>query len=96
MKKNKITIDLSEFNFNDMYCELVYKLPNVTVQFPRVYINNYERTKEMHTDHIRDVQGSLIKEVSSDLINEISGSYKITPLIDDDGVQYREIREVRG
>jgi hypothetical protein len=83
---NKITIDMSEFNnTSECECELtVIKLNGVIIQFPKVYISDTYYNVKPHTE----------------LIDEISGEFNFMPLVDDDGVQYREInreiREVKG
>lgn len=73
---NKITIDMSEFN-NTSECELIVIKPNgVIIQFPKVYISDTYYNVKPNTK----------------LIDEISGEFNFMPLIDDDGVQYREIK----
>lgn len=94
-KKNKITIDLSELHYNNEYCELEYKFDNVILQFPRVHIKKLELYNENKENAVRDGLGALIIKTSSDLINSISGNYEFIPLIDEDGVQYRKIIEVK-
>jgi hypothetical protein len=91
---NKITIDMSEFN-NTSVCELTFIKPNgVTIQFPRVYVDTYYRV-EPHKEYCRDKNGFVLLQHETKLIDEISGEFSFVPLVDDDGVQYREIREVK-
>lgn len=92
---NKITIDMSDFK-NTNECELTLIKPNgVIIQFPRVYIDNASYGVEPHKDYCRDRNGFILYQYETELIDEISGKFSFTPLIDDDGVQYREIREVK-
>lgn len=92
---NKITIDMSEFN-NTSECELIFIKPNgVTIHFPKVYVNDTYYRVEPHKEYCRDKNGFILLQHETKLIDEISGEFNFTPLIDDDGVQYREIREVK-
>ena len=92
---NKITIDMSEFN-NTSECELIFIKPNgVTIQFPRVYISDTYYKVTPHTEYCRDKSGIVLHQYETKLIDEISGEFSFTPLIDNDGVQYREIREIK-
>jgi hypothetical protein len=95
---NKITVDMSEWN-NDIYeCELILKMPNgLTIEFPRVYIDKLNHTTLHNKDCVRDKYGNTVGVVYyNKSIKDIRGEFSFTPLTDDDGVQYREIREVRG
>lgn len=92
---NKITIDISEFN-NTGECELTFIKPNgVTIQFPRVYIGDTSYNIKPHKEYCRDKNGFVLLQHETKLIDEISGEFNFIPLIDDDGVQYREIKEVK-
>ena len=92
---NKITIDMSEFN-NTGECELTFIKPNgVIVKFPRVYIGDTSYNDKPHKEYCRDKHGVVLHQYETKLIDEISGEFNFIPLIDDDGVQYREIREVK-
>ena len=92
---NKITIDMSNFN-NTSECELTFIKPNgMIVQFPRVHINDTYYKVEPHKEYCCDRSGFMLHQYETKLIDEISGEFSFTPLIDDDGVQYREIREVK-
>jgi hypothetical protein len=92
---NKITIDMSEFN-NTSECELTVIKPNgVIIQFPKVYISDTYYNVKPHKEYCRDRYGFPLLQHETKLIDEISGEFNFIPLIDDDGVQYREIREVK-
>lgn len=92
---NKITIDMSEFD-NTSECELTVIKPNgVIIQFPRVYIGDTCYNIKPHKEYCCDKRGFVLHQYATELIDEISGEFSFTPLIDDDGVQYREIREVK-
>ena len=92
---NKITIDMSEFN-NTSECELTVIKPNgVIIQFPKVYISDTYYNVKPHKEYCRDRNGFVLHQYATELIDEISGEFNFMPLVDDDGVQYREIREVK-
>ncbi len=94
---NKITIDMSNFNnTNECECELTLIKPNgVIIQFSRVYINDTYYRVEPHKEYCRDKSNVVLYQYETKLIDEISGEFHFIPLTDDDGVQYREIREIK-
>lgn len=94
-KKSKITIDFSELNNKSGYCELECKFANMTIQFPNVWIKEFECSYDNHVNELRDGVGSLIMKKSSDLIDSINGKYEFIPCVDKDGAQYRTIIEVK-
>lgn len=92
---NKITIDMSEFN-NASECELTFIKPNgVIIQFPRVYVGDICYNVNKHKEYCRDQNRAVLCQYETKLIDEINGKFNFIPLVDDDGVQYREIREVK-
>lgn len=92
---NKIIIDMSDFK-NTHECELTFIKPNgVTIHFPRVYADDTYYRVEPHKEYCRDKNGVAYYQYETNLIDEISGEFNFIPLIADDGVQYREIKEVK-
>jgi hypothetical protein len=97
---NKIIVDMSEWN--DIHdCELIFKMPNgLTIEFPRVYIDELNHTTLHDIDCIdcardKDKYGNIVGVYYNKSIKDIHGKFSFIPLTDDDGVQYREIREVK-
>ena len=91
---NKITIDMSEWN-NTNTCELTFIKPNgTTIHFPKVFIDG-SFSVTPHKEYARTKEGYMVMSYPTDLIDEINGEFRFIPLIDDDGVQYREIKEVK-
>lgn len=92
---NKITVDMSEWN--DIHeCELIFKMPNgLTIEFPRVYIDELNHTTLHNKNCARDKYGTIVGIYNNESIKDIRGEFSFIPFTDDDGVQYREIREVK-
>lgn len=91
---NKITVDMSDWN-NTKICELTFVKPNgITVYFPKVIIDGAFAVTP-HKEYARTKEGYILRSYPTDLIDEINGTFSFAPFIDNDGVQYREIREVR-
>jgi hypothetical protein len=91
---NRITVDMSEWN--DIHeCELIFKMPNgLTIEFPRVYIDELNHTTLHNKDCTRDKYGNIVG-VYNKSRKDIRGEFSFIPLTDDDGVQYRKIYEVK-
>lgn len=93
--ENKIILDFSQFHYQHE-CEFEVKLPSgVIIQFPKVYIDKAEYDINHHREYAEDKFGTLLMSANTKLIESISGEFKLIPLIASDGVQYREIREVK-
>jgi hypothetical protein len=67
----------------------------VIINFPKVYINDTYYKIKPHKEYCYDKKGFILSQHETKLIDEINGAFSFTPFIDDDGVQYREIREVK-
>ena len=92
---NKITIDMSDFK-NTSECELTLIKPDgVIIHFPKVYIGDTCYNVKPHKECCYDKRGFMLHQYTTNLIDEISGEFNFIPLVDDDGVQYREIKEVK-